>query len=407
LSGTLRDSEIMINRQAEINQFQTFLGSHDDQWLMVFYGLAGLGKTALLQHLFDTLKPGYIAIMIDFDQIAARSDFNTSINELDRALEGSGLSTETLRDYRCRAQKIDEQIEDRQVEIKLIINAYNSKVSDISQNVDYAQFMLQFRLEGARKRIINWLKLAKNVEQRWVIFIDHWDALVELGAPEVYRWVIDDFLCLASQALKGFRTVMASGSLLKDSRLEQVAQQVPLTPLGKDDSLNLLIQYEVDDKDVREFIFERTGGNPFLQRLAARLWKERPDLDLRGLDKELPVQAAAAWILNELSSRIKDSRTKTALEQGVVLEWFNRDVLAAVCEAEDFDMSWYSQFTTYPFIESAWKRPGYSQFVRLVRRIRIDALWQQNRKLFWKLHSKAHAWYADRANLGTNVPRIR
>jgi hypothetical protein len=392
----------LVDRDTEIGQFQDFITHPGEPWLLVFYGLAGLGKTTLLRHLNHTLGEGYLGLWLDFEESRLRNDFYGLLTELDRALERAGLPSHVLSAYLKQAHQVDQRLSTKLVEANLNIQAQNAEVSHIRYQVkvDLAQAMLQIRADAARERMNLWLTYAKKTAKPWVVFIDHWDSLIEFGSNEAYEWVVSEFLLPASKNLPQFRSLLANSSLLPKEGIGEIALQIPLNPLLPEHSAILLGWEEVNDPIVRQFILERSGGNPFLIKLAAQLWKERPDLDLSGLEKELPVQAATEWILDQMSQRMHDPRSRSALEHGVVLEWFNRDVLAYVCEAHDFSAEWYADFSRYPFVENVWKRAGRKQFVRLVRKIKVNALWQQDIEAYHHLHQNARDWFTTRAEEG-------
>ena len=65
----------------------------------------------------------------------------------------------------------------------------------------------------------------------------------------------------------------------------------------------------------------------------------------------LGIRAASEWLLGRIMERIADTRSRTVLERDVILINWSRDVLAAVCERDDLDLSWYKTFTGVEWLD--------------------------------------------------------
>jgi hypothetical protein len=170
---------------------------------------------------------------------------------------------------------------------------------------------------------------------------------------------------------------------------------VRLEPLSREDATSMMAQAGVTDQEFQDAVFERVGGHPGLIGLAVALWRERPGVDLSRLVDDLDSEAASAWFVGQLIENMKDSRSRKALERGVVLKQWMLEMLTAVSECQDLDPSWYEAFVDYPFVQDSEKGRRLKKFVELVRRIRLRQIWEQQPTLFRQLHSKALEWYTE------------
>jgi hypothetical protein len=236
-----------------------------------------------------------------------------------------------------------------------------------------------------------------------VVLIDHWDSLVQRGSPDFRAWIVQDVLLAAHRRMPHLRVVVASDLPLHEPGLDEGVVDLELPPLSYEHARQFMCEGGLDAPHIQAAIFERTGGNPLLLNLAITLWQHEPGLDLTGLVQGLSVRAASEWLLRQISERLADARSRAVLERGAVLMTWTRDVLEAVCERDDLDLSWYGHFTEYPFVQDAPARPDLKMFVRTVREIQISQLWRNYRQLFHKAHANALRWYTGHRDYGVSV----
>lgn len=385
----------LINREASIAKFRAFLSPESPEWLLCFHGLNGLGKTTLLKHL-HTLELQTAPVWIDFDLKSYRDYHDTVLEALETALRSRDLPPEPWAVYERERDKIAERAaRDRIVASQTNLAIAGSTISNVSQSmiVNMEEGLARIELEAARAHARIWLDLAQHLDGVFVILIDHWDSLVQRGSPDFRAWMTQDVLLAAHQRLPNLRVVVASDQPLREPGLDEGVANVELPPLSREHAEQLMLAGGLGDPQIQAAIFERTGGNPLLLNLVITLWQEDPSLDLTALVQGLSVRAASEWLLGRISERLADPRSRAVLERGVILVNWTRDVLAAVCERDDLDFSWYRAFTAYPFVQEAVGQPGLKTFIRTVREIQIGQLWRDNRPMFRGTHANAYRWY--------------
>ncbi len=386
----------IINREVAIAKFETFLASGISEWLLVFYGLNGLGKTTLLKHLHQHLQPEWAAVWLDFDLKSLRDYPKPILKRLEDALRSHNLSPEAWVAYEREKDKIAAWADrDRLVISQEIVATGGAAISNPTQTmiVHMEEGLARIELEAARAQTQAWLKLAEHLDVPLVIFIDHWDSLIQRGTTDFRAWLAQDLLLVAHQKLPGLRIVVAGDQPLQEPGLDDGTINIELSPLSLKYARQLMQTGGLATANLQEAIFNRTGGNPLLLNLAVTLWQETPSPDLTGLVQGLSVRAASEWLLGRISERLVDPRSQLVLERGVVLVSWTRDVLAAVCEDDELDLSWYKDFIAYPFIQDVPGQPGFKTFIRTVREIQISQLWYNHRQLFYKTHANALKWY--------------
>lgn len=387
----------LINREASVARFKAFLSPESPEWLLCFHGLNGLGKTTLLKHL-PTLELPTTPVWIDFDLKSYRDYHDTVLETLETALRSRGLPSDSWTVYERERDKIAKWAgRDRIVASQTNLAVAGSTISNVSQSmiVNMEEGLARIELEAARAYTRAWLGLAQYLEEPLVILIDHWDSLVQRGSTDFRAWMAQDVLLAAHQRLPGLKVVVASDRPLREPGLDEGLVNMELPPLSREHAGQLMLEGELETPQVQAAIFERTGGNPLLLNLAITLWQEDPDLDLTDLVQGLSVRAASEWLLGRIGERLADPRSRAVLERGVILIIWTRDVLEAVCERHDLDLSWYRDFTAYPFVQDAPSQPGLKTFIRSVREIQIGQLWHNHRRLFHKTHANALQWYTD------------
>ena len=386
----------LINREAAIARFEAFLSPESPEWLLCFHGLNGLGKTTLLKHL-RTLVPQSAPVWLDFDLKSYRDYHDTVLEALETALRSHDLPPEPWTVYERERDRIAEwAARDRIVASQTNLAVAGSTISNVSQSmvVNVEAGLARIELEAARAHARAWLDLAQHLDELLVLLIDHWDSLVQRGSPDFCAWMAQDVLLAVHQRLPNLRVVVASDQPLREPGFDEGVANVELPPLSREHAAQLMRAGGLEDPQIQAAIFERTGGNPLLLNLAITLWQEEPSIDLTGLVQGLSVRAASEWLLGRISERLTDPRSRAVLERGVILVNWTRDVLAAVCERDDLDFSWYRAFTAYPFVQDTPGQPGLKTFIRTVREIQISQLWRDSRAMFRGTHGNAYQWYA-------------
>jgi hypothetical protein len=387
----------MINRKPEIEEFHTFLKPQSPDWLLIAHGQNGIGKTTLLENLAADIETSYTVACLDFSRISSMQwSSRTVLEELNQALLGCGLPESKWQKYHQEQAVLDRWSAEKKIDISQSNEAhYSSRIENTQQKVivHLAAELQKFEDEANLKRVSSWLDLASELKSRLVIFVDHWDLLALKGEPVFRRWFLESLLRKASQRLPGFRAVLASDRPFIESGFETGVRMIELRPLDRPDALILLEQEGVDRSELRDSLFQRLDGNPLLLKLAGTLYRKNPGINLSDLNRNLDVQAAVQWLIGRIHSNFPDDDSKKALSRGVILDYFNLEMMQSICENPKMDGDWFEDFSTNPFLVDSLSQTGCKEFVRTVREIQISRLWTQEKREFKRLHGIALNWY--------------
>ena len=371
--------------------------SGDTPWLIFFHGLSGLGKSTLLQHLHDScVDPALAPVWLDFDIRSNRTDTHPIFREIERALRLRNLP-ETAWDIYNRECAGIKQTRDRplhfsqtqQAQIASIINSPQTMVVNVSKERQDAE------LQAAAQQSEALAELLAHLVDPFVIFIDHWDLLAE-DNPSLCTWMLQDVLFKAHGRQPKVRAAIAGDQPLKPASLATMVVNVPVKPLTTAESRLVLEQAGITNPETQALIIDRAGGNPQLLNLAVTLWATDPTVELTELAQGLADRAASEWLLDRIVKGLGDKRSQAALMQGVVLRYWTRDTLEAVCQPQEepFEPIWYRDFTAHSFVQDVAHRPGWKTFDRIVREIQTSELWRDNHDLFRETHRRAYKWYS-------------
>ena len=391
----------LIDRKKELSLFQDFLKSVTKPWLLAIYGLNGLGKTSLLTHFSDLVNTEYQVAFIDFSQKNLCEDYQSIIEVLAECLSPI-FPSRKFTEFRARLREITEG--QKIIAQNTIIARYNSIINTPKQNINVYlnQEKGREQLEEGREMARAWCQLLASAKKKPLLFLDHWEMLVEHGSMDFCPWMVEDILIKSHAQNPSLKVVLSSdhpptadgffGNVLKkNDYLLHV-----LEPMDREYALAMLTREGLTNGNLQEFIFERVGGNPLLLMLAVDLWREQPDMDWSGLQRELDEHAYLDWLLGRIRQSMADERSLTALSQGVVLKAWKLDMLKAICNRPDLTPDWYRGFISRSIVQDVWNRSGYKQFVRSVREIQLRQLWFQDAQQFHQLHGRALDWFEEK-----------
>jgi hypothetical protein len=386
----------LIGRSSCLDQVQALLEPQAKAWLLAFYGLSGIGKTALLNHLHNIHQEEIVIIWLDFDIKAHRDYFDSVLTELENGLRQCDLPSLAWTAYEERRQEIRTQAANRRLMVSqqnLAVGGATIANSPQTMVVHMDEGLARIELEAGRSWTQAFLQLASYLNEPVLLLIDNWDALVQRGSPDLCIWFGQEVLLALHRQVPLFRVVVAGDRPFRESGLDEGVVNIELPALTSAQAGQLMRQQDLTDDMLITAIYERTEGNPLLINLALTLWQENPDLDLTGLVEGWSVHAASEWLLGRILDNLSEPRSQIAIQRGAILRSWTLDILEAICQRDDFDLDWYRQFALYPFVQEVANRPGLYTFVRTVREVQIGQLWRNRRRWFHQTHGRALAWY--------------
>lgn len=390
----------LINREGCITKFEALLERASDKWILVFYGLSGIGKTTLLKHLYTLIDPKIATVWIDFDIKSKRDYYEEILDDMALALRSHHLPQVAWEIYENKRKEIYASLDLSRMNIKQkMVATAGATISNSPQTIIVEMDKALARLEkkAALEHIQALLELIQHLDEQFIIFIDHWDTLVEHGTKDYQEWLIQDVLLEGHQRLANtrvsMRVIVGSDRPLDETDFNKGIINFELVPLSHEQCQQLMIQLGMEDPKIQDDICNRTGGNPLLISLAVTLWREANAIDLTDLEEDLSVRAASQWLLRRIIMRLSDERTRDILTRGVMLQRWKRDTLEAVFGRQDLDFAWYDNFIKYPFVQDVPTYRGWKTFIRIIREIQIDQIWRERRPWFYETHKAALNWF--------------
>jgi hypothetical protein len=384
-----------IDRETAVARFQEFLSPSSPEWVLVYHGLNGFGKSTLLKYLLEHQTLGLPTAWIDFDIKTFRDDYDAVVDVLDAALRTCNLPDEAWAAYKRRSETIAQQVSRDRIVVSQTVTATTASVSNLSQTVivDLDEGLARIELKAARERVKAWQDLVTLIHEPLLLFMDHWDTLLERGTLNYRLWITEDVLWATRRRCPQLRVILANEQPLREISLSEGVINFALMPLSAKHAHQLMAESGLSDSDIRDAIYERVGGNPLLLNLAITLWQQSQNYDLADLMQGLSIRAASEWLLRRILERMEDERSRVILERGVILQRWTLETLQQVCARNDLDLYWYENFSRYPFVQDDAMHPDNKTFIRTVREIQIEQLWRNMRLIFREAHASAFRWY--------------
>jgi hypothetical protein len=387
----------LVDRGAEKDLFRDFISSPDKPWILYLEGLNGMGKSSLLGYFAQELTAGCLSVWMDFSQKNLCEDAREVVASLSDDLKAA-FPRPAWKKFQSRLEEVNAR---RQIiATNQIIARQNAVVTSARQNINLSIDLEQEQLQVRREMAHAWGDLLKTGHGRVVFFGDHWDLLSSQASPGFSTWMVEDLL-LRSRKERSieFKVVLAGDDFPRNEAFFRAASESgdlllhSLQPLELEDARTLMRAKKIGSEQLQTVIYQKVGGNPLLIGLAADLHRENPTLDWTELEQKLDERAHINWFLDRIAQSLTDERSRLALNRGVVLQRWKLDMLKAVCDCQDMDLKWYSDFASHSFVQDEWKKKGYKQFVRSVREVQLRQLWFEDEKQFHQLHHKALDWY--------------
>jgi hypothetical protein len=126
---------MFINRGNNIQDFNSLVEPASDKWLLVLYGLNGVGKSALLKELSSSYVPGSRYVYVNFDETLYCHEPADFIHELEAGLKKCDLPESRWEEYRSKCREIDDWKHNQQVILNVSQNveAIRGQINDVNQ----------------------------------------------------------------------------------------------------------------------------------------------------------------------------------------------------------------------------------------------------------------------------------
>ncbi len=393
---TLRDLDYFQDRENAIALFDR-VWADENVWILAFNGVAGQGKSTLLDWLevnrCRARGARYSAVPI--------GDFFSNLSGfLSRLLEASSMKmgNERLETFQSARDKVLEDLNQRILHIRQYQNVENSPEAQQSMSANVAEAVRALQGQAEAVVIEHWLACLRsaNIQERTVFLLDNYDIYQDnVSLDEIRRlW---STLERARQVLPLLVIVASREPVRHTEHIEALRRGLEgstLPDLSQADSSALLAALGIQDSAFHAAVFRLAQGHPLLTRMAADAWHEAPGGILAAeVPKVTSREQAVSWLQNFIINRL-EPQLRLAARWMMVLRWFSFEVLNAVL-AEPIHEEQYRRLTQYAFVVPSKLVEGRKAGHDLVRRVQIEELRREQETRFAAFQRRAMTFFAE------------
>jgi len=375
------------------------LWSGDGRWILVFDGLAGNGKTTLIDYLIATRCRNVPHVLVDFQGETLRTDFTAILGKLETAFlpELSGAPVETYRQRRNAAldmlagRRFEISIEQRQIAVTHEARLESSQ-QEVQMDLDEVYRLVE---RTARRQITTaWLETVSRLSDRpRVVFLDTFERLEESGNHELIAWLCDELLAEMHARSPALRVIVASREPIH--RPIRDCRPLAIREFTREQSDELLAALGVADPAFQAAVFNRLArGHPLVTEMAAEAWREGQASGRLLVATSVPTllahERAVEWLHGGIIDRLREPLNR-AVRWAALLRRFDLQTLQVLLPVRLSDDD-FRRLTRYSFVKPARETEGWS-FHELVRRVQVTYLRKALPGDFVEFHRRAAGYF--------------
>ncbi len=400
-----RDLRYFQDRQEAIAKFDN-LWNQDSPWILAFNGVAGQGKSTLLEWLVvnrcvaNSIR--HVSLPIG-DYI---SGFHALLMRIAES-PSAGFAYDAVDGFKSVYKKALDDLNHRVLQLRQSQITANSPESQQSMTANVAEAVRALESQATSVIVEHWLELLRTIPagEKSVFLFDNYDVYQDLVSLDEIR-VLWNTLERARQFAPGLRVVLASREKLQhQERVESLRRGLSgeaLQDLSRDDSRALLNSLEINDISFCDAVYRLANGHPLVTRMAAEAWKETPGgipaKDVPNLSgREKVVEWLQVYIFNRM-----DEALRPAARWMVILRWFSFEMLNSLLETP-LSEDQYRKLTSYSFIIPSKLVEGYQAGHDLVRKVQIAYLKREHTVGFQEFNKKAIAHFEKMEGAGLEM----
>ena len=386
-----------------VQQIAAFDGLWDKAapWVLVFDGMAGNGKSTLIEWLIQNRcqRDGVPWARADLVTEAARSNFADLLGQWEDGLSNA-VPPPVWQTYRGRRREILDELNRQRVQITATQQfeaTGSASLSGTQQQMDISK-LLQHADRHARTCLTDeFLDLLCAVPGRLVLFLDTYETLQQAGDPDTIGWLWGGLLVRTHQRCAGLRVIVGSREKL-DLAHDLLALSEQVQAFSPKDCDAFLQDCGLTDFVLRDAIYALTRGHPLQTNMAVELWRQGQETDRpvsqqeirEGLEARVPTE----WLYGRIVDRLAEP-LKSAARYGALLRRFNQEILNACLpeESPHLNDNAFREFIGRSFVE---RRGHYWACHDLVREAQIDGLRRQHPGEFDEFNHRSATFFAGR-----------
>ncbi|MYV58536.1 hypothetical protein GTW37_01945 [Streptomyces sp. SID4931] len=409
----------LLGREDETEEFEAFLRSDDR--VLVYWGVAGQGKSTLVEHLVERCpKGGYV---VDLEYAAGRPNAPSGsadtarelLDELAEVLgEWCGTGTPAYHRAADRADADEHALFNRNITQKVAVTARDGASiieSPVSLNAGSIKEPLANLRALNRTKLVLALcdDLRKADLSGRVLFVDTTERLYYLdevayfetgggarGADEIGHWFANRFVPQLLRGAKGMKLVLAGREAIS-MRPGIRCRRRELLNWPSADSNAYLASRGHEAGTFQQVVFRLCNGHPGWTSMLsdAAMILDWTELDLFELERIACDRPAEEWLPGVFLSRIPEHRRAVIVAAATLRSVAKEAVTAVLAEAPQ-DGQWFESLTAYSFVQlrRAHRRRSSWHIHPLVRGAILSHLGGQEPLLLMEWHRRAAAYFS-------------
>ena len=390
--------------------------------VLVFWGVAGSGKTWLLEQARDTLCQGIPHARLDFRHGSFSAE--DALWQLRDKLTRQGLSFPSFdvvwneyaeRTARPRAPDrtlgvADEVFEWAEVLEPIPIVGEVAKLPKVIPRVKKAAQMLERRLGKGWAGRLNRMEAHELIELMPGVFADDLEAALEAKGLSTAVIFLDTYEALQARGDAFVQELAANAphALFVIGGLDRVEWAGPeahhrVRDFGREEAIEALARRGVTDEGIRRLIYEVTRGHPWFLALAAA-WALKAqeegravtEDDLRRIALEEKLEKKGRTLLEEFLRQLKDDE-RDALQLVAVPRWFEEEMLERLLSRPESAPRLFKSLVRYDFVEPEERVPEAYRLHSVVRDLLLANLSPRFKE---RWHRELVAYFAEKAPEG-------
>lgn len=393
------DEKFIVGRDQEVQTFGQFLEHAHTHWIYGIYGPGGIGKSVLAEkfqryahsrhiplaflngsHNFTTPSQMLYLIAEGFAQIRPLSDFfakfyqayalYADVHELLHQVGGINSIFDVLGVHRT----------DMQAFTQLMSQLPNGGDKHQLERTFANRFTLETYLRKAENDLIHQLAeglgAAQEVSRKpLTLLLDTYEEIEGLD-----NWICTELLPKIHRRVR--LTILGRNALTKVSyewkALGPELVQEALDVLSPDETRAYFMHHGLNDPHILEQLCRYTNGYPLLLVLVCALARDLGGWDQLGsLENEGDQYQIATDLLDRILREERVHEVRAFLEKGVVVDWFNPEIISEVLELPlDDGRAIYDKLRRHSFVE---RHPNGMKFHDVIREVLLARLTETER----------------------------
>ncbi|MCP4398428.1 MAG: ATP-binding protein, partial [bacterium] len=365
-----------VDRQEAIEQFQTLIDFEHptEKPFLQFYGMGGIGKSFLINHLKTTYLKDIPTVHIVFEPGGSDYSYDSLLRQILRALRPKLADTTPFRTFKATRDQCLHESNQQISKIENTIMASGGSTIEIGTNIQ--SVALEKLRADVRQRITEeFLDTMPEIEPcPLLIILDAVENLLpevqsEKETPDYAGWLLN-FLLEFCQCFPTLRVLLAGRHELTYDSLKLKCREVKLFHLPEGKVTEYLEQLGISDNMLIEAIFRLTEGYSLSVSMIGDLWQDSEgnlraeDLDTEEFHAAYRNKMVPELLMRRIMERA-DDRLKLVIERAGIFRYFTyqilKDTLFPELQKDDFQ-----RLTKYTFINKTGKHYQYHAVLRQI-----------------------------------------